>query len=141
MILPVTLTGAGIAALINLWLAMRCGQARTKEKILVGDGGNEALIRRMRAHSNFTEFAPLFLIVLGLIELATGTGIILWVVMALFMIGRVCHGFGMDGWTPGRVVGTSIAFLSLFGLGLYAIAIPHISSGQIEPAAEVVPTE
>ena len=53
MILPVTLTFVGVAALVNLWLAIRCGQARTTEKVSIGDGGSEAVIRRMRAHSNY----------------------------------------------------------------------------------------
>ena len=47
--LPVTLTIAAGAALVNIWLMIRCGQARTKESVSVGDGGNEFVIRRMRA--------------------------------------------------------------------------------------------
>ncbi|MGK3946931.1 MAPEG family protein, partial [Streptomyces caeruleatus] len=70
MILPTTLTADGLAALINIWLAVRCGQTRGKEKVLIGDGGNEAMIRRMRAHSNFSEFTPIVLILIGVIEYA-----------------------------------------------------------------------
>ena len=39
--LPVTLTIAAGAALVNIWLMIRCGQARTKESVSIGDGGNE----------------------------------------------------------------------------------------------------
>jgi hypothetical protein len=49
--LPVTLTIAAGAALVNLWLMIRCGQARTKESVSIGDGGNEFVIRRMRISS------------------------------------------------------------------------------------------
>lgn len=73
MILPISLTTAGAAALLNLWLAIRIGQVRTREKISVGDGGNEALMRRMRAQSNFVEFTPFVLILIALLELGTGT--------------------------------------------------------------------
>ncbi len=38
-----------------------------------GDGGNEALIRRMRAHANYGENAPIVLILLALLELAGGS--------------------------------------------------------------------
>ncbi|HEV7232793.1 MAG TPA: MAPEG family protein, partial [Sphingorhabdus sp.] len=55
--LPVTLTIAAGAALVNIWLMVRCGQARTKESVSIGDGGNEFVIRRMRAHANFVESA------------------------------------------------------------------------------------
>jgi uncharacterized membrane protein YecN with MAPEG domain len=68
MILPVALSTAGGAALINLWLAIRVGQVRTKEKVSVGDGGNESVIRRMRAHSNFNEFTPIVLILLAAVR-------------------------------------------------------------------------
>jgi uncharacterized protein len=142
MILPVTLTAAGIAALINIWLAVRVGQVRTREKVSVGDGGNDAVIRRMRAHSNFSEFAPIVLILFGLVEYATGTSLWLWSVMAIFSLGRLAHAFGMDGWGPGRGVGILSTMLVTLGLGLYAIAIPHISAGQIESTpVEAIPAE
>ncbi len=55
ILLPITLVTAGAAAIINLWLALRTGAVRRASKVDVGDGGNEALIRRMRAHANFVE--------------------------------------------------------------------------------------
>lgn len=138
MILPVTLSIAGGAALINLWLAIRVGQVRTKEKISVGDGGNDSVIRRMRAHSNFNEFTPIFLILLGLIEMATGTSTLLWAAGGLYLIGRIMHGIGMDGWSMGRGGGILITMIATLALGLYAIAIPHMKAGQIEPESEAV---
>jgi glucose uptake protein len=48
---------------------MRIGQTRQKVGISVGDGGNEALVRRMRAQANFIENTPLTLILLGAIAL------------------------------------------------------------------------
>ena len=136
MILPTALTAAGIAALINLWLAIRCGQVRTKSSISIGDGGNDALIRRMRAHSNFIEFTPIVLILIALVEYSAGTTTWLWAVMALYMLGRVAHGIGMDGAGPlekGRMVGILITMLTTVGLGLYALAIPHLGDNQVTP--------
>lgn len=131
MILPTTLTAAGIAALINIWLAMRCGRVRGKENVMVGDGGNDAVIRRMRAHSNFIEYTPIVLILIGLIEYATGTSSWLWIVMAVYMLGRVAHGIGMDGWARGRMIGTLTTMLVTLGLGAYAVALPHIAGPDI----------
>jgi uncharacterized protein len=135
MILPITLTAAGVAALINIWLAIRCGQVRTTEKISVGDGGNEALIRRMRAHANFVEFTPFVLILIALIEMATGTSTWLWIVSGLYMVGRIAHGLGMDGKGKGREVGIILTMLILLGLGGYAIALPYLSAGTITPVS------
>jgi len=132
MILPVTLTAAGASALINLWLAVRVGQARTAAKVWVGDGGNEPLIARMRAQANFIEYTPIVLILFALIELASGSSLWLWIVMSVFLIGRVAHGFGMDGWKAGRGVGTLTTFVIMVGLAIYAIAIPYMSRPHVE---------
>jgi len=129
MILPITLTVAGAAALINIWLMVRVGQVRTSEKISVGDGGNEKVIRRMRAHSNYIESAPFVLVLVGVIELASITSPVwLWIVGGLYLLGRVAHGVGMDDgkFGKGRMIGTIVTMLVLLGLGIYAILIPYL---------------
>jgi uncharacterized protein len=141
MILPITLTAAGAAALINLWLAIRVGQVRTREKVMIGDGGNENVIRRMRAHANFVEFTPFILILIAVIELATGTSTWLWAISSLFLVGRLLHAFGMDGFLPGRMIGTIITMLSLLGLGGYAIYVAHTSDGTVTEITPPAVTE
>ena len=64
IILPIALTAAGAAALVNFWLSWRIGEIRTAEKISIGDGGNPRLIARMRAQLNFAEYVPLVLILI-----------------------------------------------------------------------------
>jgi uncharacterized membrane protein YecN with MAPEG domain len=120
MILPITLVAAGLAALINLWLGIRIGQIRTREKISIGDGGNEALIRRMRAQANFIEFTPIVLILIAVVELAVGQPIWLWVASIAYMLGRIAHAIGMDGNSRARGAGISVTMLVMAGLGLYA---------------------
>ncbi len=135
MILPITLTTAGWAALINIWLAMRCGQARTKEKVSVGDGGNEFVIRRMRAHSNFVEFTPIVIILIGAIEFSKGSNTPAWLMWLaiIFIVSRIAHALGMDGgkFGVGRSVGTLTTMLTTLILGIYAIFIAYASDGQI----------
>ena len=131
IMLPITLMTAGAAAIINLWLAMRTGAVRTKSKVSIGDGGNEALIRRMRAHANFVEYAPFILILIGLLEFTAGTSIWLWVAAALFLIARVAHPLGMDGLPVGRMLGTLLTFLLLLGLGGYAVTLPFLPHSTV----------
>ncbi|CAN5151517.1 MAPEG family protein [soil metagenome] len=133
MILPVTLTAAGAAALINLWLAARVAQQRKSEQVWVGDGGKASLIARMRAQANFIEYAPIVLILFGVIELASGTTMLLWLAMSIFLIGRVAHPFGMDGWKPGRMIGALTTFVIMLGLAIYAIAIPYMAPAHVAP--------
>jgi hypothetical protein len=143
MILPISLTAAAAAGIINLWLGIRIGRVRTAEKISVGDGGNERLIRRMRAQANFVEFTPFVLILIFLIELATGTSMVLWGIMALYMLARIAHAFGMDGVGPARVVGILVTMLTLLGLAGYAVYVAQASEGRISSipasAIETVP--
>jgi hypothetical protein len=121
--LPITLTMAAGAALVNIWLMVRCGQARGKSSISIGDGGDEFLIRRMRAHSNFVESTPFVLILIAAIEATKGSPTWLWYVGIAFIFGRLAHGLGMDGgaFAKGRMVGTLITMLTLVGLAGFAL--------------------
>ena len=134
----VTLVLAAACALLNLWLSFRVGAVRRAEKVFVGDGGNERVIRRMRAHANFTENAWLVVALVLAIELAVGSSVWLWAAAALFVLGRIGHGLGMDGWNPGRSGGTGITMAVQLALAIWAITIPltaHRSLGA--PAIDV----
>ena len=78
----------------------------------------------MRAQLNFAEYVPVVLILIALIEAAKGTHLWLWIVAAIFIVGRVLHGFGMDGWRFGRTAGMITTSPIMIGLALYAAAIP-----------------
>ena len=125
ILLPVTLSAAAAAAILAIWLMFRVGQVRTAEEISVGDGGNERVIRRMRAHANFVESAPFVVLLIAVIELAgKGTPWLAYVAGAYF-IGRILHGFGMEGGAMqwGRMVGTIVTLLTLLGLAIVAALI------------------
>lgn len=125
MLLPTTLSMAAAAAIINIWLSMRIGKLRMSEKIIHGDGGNEALIRRMRAQSNFIENTPLTLALVAVIEIAGKGGAWLAPVAGLFILGRVAHGIGMDNPQANalRGIGAMTAMLSQAGLAIVAVLV------------------
>lgn len=133
ILLPATLATAAACALLNLWLAIRVGQVRTSEKVPLGDGGNPRVIARMRAHANFTEFAPFVLILIALIELARGPHPFLWAVGGVFVLARVAHGLGMDTWKPGRMIGTLGTMLVTLGLAIAALVT--VATAASPPAA------
>ncbi len=140
--LPITLVAAGGAAIINIWLGVRIGQVRVKAKISIGDGGDLGLITRMRAQANFIEFTPIVLILIGAIELTQGSPIWLWAIASLYLLGRIGHALGMDGFPGGRMVGTLISMLTMLGLGIYAIVIPFTgpASSASAPIETTLPT-
>jgi uncharacterized protein len=140
MILPITLTAAGAAALINLWLGIRVGQKRMANKVSIGDGGHPPLVARMRAHANFSEYTPYFLILVALIEMALGTSTWLWLVVGLYLLARVAHGIGMDlieGESKLRMFGILVTMLVLLGLAGTALTIPYLSGPKVTPTEEV----
>jgi len=123
MILPVTLTAAAAAALINIWLAMRVGRVRTSLKISHGDDAGGPLTRRMRAQLNFVENTAFVLILIAAIELAGAGGQWLAWVSGAYLLARVAHGFGMDGGAlaRGRSVGVAVTMLTQLGLAVVAV--------------------
>ena len=125
MLLPTTLCMAAAAAITALWLMIRVGQVRNSQKVSVGDGGNDRVIRRMRAHANFVETTPFALALVLVIELAGKGAVWLPYVAALFILGRVAHAFGMEpeGFAKGRFIGTVVTMLTFLGLAIVAVLI------------------
>lgn len=121
--LPITLTIAAGAALINIWLGTRVSRLRLRHKVSLGDAGNDLIACRMRAQANFVEYTPFFLILLGLVELAGGSPAWLWGVGLLYIVGRLLHPFGLDRPAPNalRMVGILITWVVLVGLAGYAL--------------------
>jgi uncharacterized membrane protein YecN with MAPEG domain len=127
MILPISLTIAAAATLLNIWLGGRVSRMRVAHKVSIGDGGVQPLVARMRAHANFVEYTTFFLILLALIELAVGSKPWLWVVGILYVLARICHGLGMDGGRLRRlrVIGMMTTALILVGLALAALVLAY----------------
>lgn len=125
MLLPTTLSMAAAAAIINIWLSLRIGKVRHAAGINHGDGGNDLLMRRMRAQSNFIENTPLALILIAAIEIAGKGGVWLAPVAGIFILGRVAHGLGMDNVksNPLRTLGAVATMLVLLGLAIVAVLI------------------
>lgn len=122
MVLPVTLCLAAAAALVNFWLGMRIGKLRHASGVSIGDGGNEPLLRRMRAQANFIEQTPLTLALVALVELAGKGGQWLAPAAAVFIAGRICHAIGMDGnFKAGRGIGMLTSMLLQLALVVVAV--------------------
>ena len=135
MILPISLTTAAAAAVVNLWLALRAAKVRMSAKVMQGDGGDTTLLERMRAHANFTEYTPFVLILIALIEFARGTSPILWGLAIVYLLARVAHGIGMTRPAPNpfRAGGIILTWAILLGLAGWAAAIPYATpTGAVE---------
>ena len=120
--IPITLLTVAAAVAVNIWLGARVVRSRRANGVKIGDGGNEAVLRRMRAQANFIENTPFFLILLGGVELSGGNRIALGAIAAAFILARIAHPIGMDGpqlfrW---RMVGMMTTVAALVALSLWA---------------------
>jgi len=124
-LLPVTLAAAAAAGVLNIWLALRINAARSAAGVYLGDGGDEAIQRRMRAQANYVENTPFVLALIVAIELSGKGSWWLGVVAMVYFAGRIAHGFGMDGGAmlKGRFIGTIITLLTLLGLSVAAALV------------------
>ncbi|MEQ3696936.1 MAG: MAPEG family protein [Pseudomonadales bacterium] len=110
----ITALYAGILALIWMGLAYRVVKGRWKHKVNIGDGANEDMERRIRVHANATEYLPLALILLAMLELG-GVGH-LWLhgLGVVLVVARVLHAVGFSkssGASFGRYWGTLLTWL------------------------------
>jgi uncharacterized membrane protein YecN with MAPEG domain len=125
----ISLLSAAVAALLVIWLGARCGKVRAAEKIGMGDGGNDMLLRRMRAQANFTEYTPFALALIVVLELAGQGGMALALSAAAFMLGRIFHAVGMDNdASKGRMIGMLLTMPLLLG---WAIAAGLVAFGVV----------
>ena len=86
---------AALLALLFCALSINVIRSRRTQRVALGDGNNATLRQAMRAHGNCAEYAPIFLILLGLVEYH---GLPFWGVHALgliFLAGRLFHAYGV----------------------------------------------
>jgi uncharacterized membrane protein YecN with MAPEG domain len=96
MIFPhITAAYTAVLALIYMVITAWVTAGRGKFKVLHGDGGNDHLNRRIRAHANFNEYVPLILILAALLE-ASGAGSVTMNALLLpLVVARIIHPIGM----------------------------------------------
>ena len=123
-IVYVTALYAAILALILLVLSMRVIAVRRRLRVAVGDGGDDGLARRIRAHGNFAEYVPLALILMLAGEFAGAPAWMLHALGVTLIVGRIIHAWSLAAHSSsGRTIGMSLTFLVLLaGAALCAVA-------------------
>jgi len=122
MPLPATSLYAALLAALCLVLSIRVVGQRRRYRVVLGTP-HRLVERAVRAHGNFAEYAPLALVLLGLLE---GMGLPAPGVHALgtaFLAGRLAHAWGISRepemlrW---RVLGMALTF-TVLGTGAAAL--------------------
>jgi uncharacterized protein len=107
---------AGLNALIGLVLALNVVRLRVKTRTDLGSGGNATLEQAIRAHGNFTEYAP-FILLLMLIA-AMGGEQLYWLhgMGIALTVARLLHPWGLlgnPGTSVGRFSGTVLTWITM----------------------------
>jgi uncharacterized membrane protein YecN with MAPEG domain len=119
---------AAICAFMLLALSVRVIRLRRRKNIPLHGHEDEDLHRAVRAQGNFTEYVPLSLLLLLLVELNGAPRLMVWALGAALLIGRALHVSSISLWEQkpqsryrGRVAGMMLTFSVLGITAAYAM--------------------
>ncbi len=115
MTVSVTLIYAILLSLLYIVLSARVGSTRVRRKITIGDGGNADLLRRIRVHGNFSEYTPICLIMIHLLEVSAFSPTVIHFLGITLFVGRLVHAWGF-GSTPENMAGRSVGMILTFAV-------------------------
>ncbi len=124
---PITSIYAGLCGLLLLVLAYRVVKVRREARIGIGVADNRLLERRVRIHANATEYVPIALILLALVEAGGISAVYVHAAGAGLVIARLLHAWGMStsaGHSVGRFYGVLVTWLVILGLSLTLLIRP-----------------
>jgi uncharacterized membrane protein YecN with MAPEG domain len=99
--MPVSAFFVALLAFFMIFLSFAVIKARRASLQAVGNAnGDETLERAVRAHANFTEYTPLFLLMLFLIEYVGYSAAITAILGGGFSVGRCCHAYSLLRYEP-----------------------------------------
>ena len=87
----ITAVYAGLSALLMIWLAMRVIDLRCEKRVKFGDGEQADLKLAIRAHGNASEYIPIALILLFLLEYNGLHPLLIHMLGIAFVYGRYTH--------------------------------------------------
>ena len=92
----ITALYAALLTALYLALTFRIIVMRRSDRIDLGDADDPLLRRRLRGHANFAEYAPLGLVLLGLLELGGWNAGLLHLLGLMLLAGRAAHAWSFS---------------------------------------------
>lgn len=118
---------SGLLILVLVVLSVRVVLTRRRQRVILGDGGDEVMIVAARRFGNAAEYTPVAIGALILLALIGWQAWIIHLIGAAFLLGRVIHPLGLafgKGPPPARVVGMILTWLPLLAAAGLLIACP-----------------
>lgn len=118
----ITALYASLCALLIVKLSLGVIAARRKHKIGLGDGGNDELQAAIRAQGNATEYIPITLILMFLLENIVVYNWIIHLAGITLLTGRIIHAIGIKNQDiKKRVLGMKITLYLIIALSILNI--------------------
>ncbi|MGY0614673.1 MAPEG family protein [Vibrio sp. FJH11] len=113
----ITALYASVLAVLLVWLAIQVIKQRRVNKVAYADGGVEALQIVRTAQGNASEYIPITLILMALLEFNGAKPVWIHLTGVIFVIGRMIHARGILKQSfKGRVKGMQLTFLIITAL-------------------------
>jgi hypothetical protein len=114
---------AAALALLLVALAINTIRLRMRHGASYGDAGQHGLTAAIRAHGNLTEYAPLGVILVGLLELGGANRAALTVAATAFVVARLLNAIGLYNQPgpprPARSIGIVATLVILIWLAVW----------------------
>ncbi|MBH79111.1 MAG: hypothetical protein CMQ49_01210 [Gammaproteobacteria bacterium] len=125
MLLPITALYAGLIGIMAIVLGLLSGFTRSRTGVSLGaDSNNPEQLLASRRHGNLIEWAPIFLLLLGVLELNGSSGTLIHALGAVFVVSRLLHASGLSAEKvggAGRALGAAGSLLSVLVASVIAI--------------------
>lgn len=106
-----------LSAFLIVWLSLNVIKQRKKNKVSIGDGGNEELKTAMAAQSNAVEYIPIALLLLMALEYNNANILIVNALGLSLIVGRLLHAKGiLSEQLKIRVLGMQITIYTIIAL-------------------------
>lgn len=87
---------AALLGFLFVYLSVRTIKQRRRDRIALGLGGSEDLIRAARVHANFAEYVPLSLLLIYFVESGSGPAWLVHVLGMTLVLSRLIHAYGVS---------------------------------------------
>lgn len=115
---------AALLTFLYIGLSLKTIKMRAKYKISIGDSQNMEMVRAIRVHANFAEYAPLALILFSMMEINGASANLIHGLCIVFLIARILHAYGVsriDEKFIFRMIGIPMTLTSLGVAAIYLL--------------------
>ncbi len=115
---------AALLGILFFYLSVRTIGLRRKLQIGIGASDSPEMLRAMRVHANFAEYAPLVLLLIFLVEQQGAPALLVHALGLCLLLGRAIHAWGVSQVKERfvfRVTGMAMTFTAMLTASAYLL--------------------